>query len=73
MFKVQEADSANIEADSGSSYMVSTRPPASDNYTSGSIANKYRTVYVFKTPLTFTIVEGGVTKYITFKTMMDQE
>jgi len=73
MFKVQEAESANVDANSGNSYKVSTQPPASDNYTAGSIANQYNTVYVFKTPLTFTIVEGGVTKYITFKTIMDQE
>jgi hypothetical protein len=28
---------------------------------------------VFKTPLTFTIIEGGVTQYITFRTAFDQE
>jgi hypothetical protein len=73
MFKVQEADTANVDANSSTSYKVSTLPPVSDNYTAGSTANQYNTVYVFKTPLTFTIQESGVTKYITFKTMMDQE
>jgi hypothetical protein len=73
MFKVQEADPANIDANSSTSYKVSTLPPVSDNYTGGSITNQYNTVYVFKTPLTFTIVESGVTNYITFRTLMDQE
>jgi hypothetical protein len=73
LLKVQEADVNNIDADSNNSYKISTTPPAGDNYTSGSEANKYRTKYVFKTPLTFTIVESGVTKYITFRTILDQE
>jgi hypothetical protein len=73
MFKVQEADTANIDANNNNSYKISTRPPVSDNYTAGSIATQYNTAYVFKTPLTFTIVESGVTNYITFRTLMDQE
>jgi hypothetical protein len=70
---VQEAQFANIDANSGNSYKISTEAPASDTYPTGSIQNAYQTKYVFKTPLTFTIVETGVLTYITFKTMLDQE
>lgn len=73
LLKVQEADVNNVSATSSSSYIISTESPAGDNYTSGTEANKYRTKYVFKTPLTFTIIESGVTKYITFRTILDQE
>ena len=72
LMKVQEADINNISANSGSSYQISTESPAGDNYTSGTVANSYRTKYIFKTPLTFTIVESGVTQYITFRTILDQ-
>jgi hypothetical protein len=73
VLRVQEADYANISADDRS-WEESTSPPVSENYITGSVASKYNTTYVFKTPLTFTIVEnGGVTKYITFRTVFDQE
>jgi len=72
VIRVQEVDYAFINAD-GDSYMISSQPPSGDGYTVGNDANQYRTTYVFKTPLTFTIVESGVVQYITFRTMMDQE
>jgi hypothetical protein len=71
--RVQEASITNISANSGESYKVSTKAPASDTYPNGDANNKYQTKYIFKTPLTFTIVEGGVVQYITFRTMLDQE
>ena len=70
---VQEAQEENINANSGNSYQLSTLPPGSDTYPTGAVANNYQTKYVFKTPLTFTIIESGVTTYITFKTAFDQE
>ena len=70
---VQGAEAANVDSFSDRSWLKSTSAPASDYYPTGSVANKYYTAYVFKTPLTFTIVEGGVTKYITFRTTFDQE
>lgn len=73
LMRVQEAEYANIDANNGNSYKISTNAPASDTYPSGNVANDYQTTYVFKTPLTFTILEGGVIKYITFKTILDQE
>jgi hypothetical protein len=73
LLKVQEADYANIDANSGDPYKISTTPPVSDYYTAGDATNKYQTKYVFKTPLTFTIIEDGVKKYITFRTKFDQE
>jgi hypothetical protein len=73
VIRVQEAQEANINANSGNSYKISSQPPASDTYPTGEVANDYQTKYVFKTPLTFTIIESGVTQYITFKTAIDQE
>jgi hypothetical protein len=73
VIRVQEADMNNITANSGESYMISELPPVSDFYTAGGPPNDYYTTFVFKTPLTFTIVESGVTKYITFRTVLDQE
>jgi hypothetical protein len=73
ILRVQEAADYNVTALSGQSYIVSTKAPVSDFYTAGEVANKYYTTYVFKTPLTFTIIEGGVKQYITFTTHLDQE
>jgi hypothetical protein len=73
VIRVQEAQYSNVDADSGNSYKISTTPPASDTYPTGSVQNAYQAKYIFKTPLTFTIVEGGVTQYITFKSVLDQE
>jgi membrane protease subunit (stomatin/prohibitin family) len=72
VIKVQEAQIANVSAFSDS-YEISTQSPASDTYPTGAISNNYQTKYVFKTPLTFTILESGVLTYITFKTAFDQE
>ena len=70
--RVQEANLANITTDDVS-WRRSTSPPESDNFITGSVATEFGSTYVFKTPLTFTIVEGGVTNYVTFKTVMDRE
>lgn len=71
--RVQEGDSNSISANSGNSWLITDFKPASDNYITGEVLNKYQTTYIFKTPLTFSIVESGVTRYITFRTVMDQE
>jgi hypothetical protein len=73
VMRVQEADMNNITASSAESYIIGELPPASDFYTAGSPTTNYYTTFVFKTPLTFTIIESGVTKYITFRTVLDQE
>ena len=73
LLRVQEAEYVNIDSISGTSYKISTQAPASDTYPTGPAANNYQTTYIFKTPLTFTIVEGGITQYITFRTILDQE
>jgi hypothetical protein len=72
VFRVQEAEYNSINA-SGSSYRISTQPPSGDTYTIGSELDRYRSVYVFKTPMTISIVESGVVQYITFRTLLDQE
>jgi hypothetical protein len=74
--RVQEAEYANISADNDEEeeyWKISTSPPKSENYIAGGVATEYDTTYIFKTPLTFTIVEDSVTKYITFITGLDQE
>jgi hypothetical protein len=70
VIKVQEAQFANV--DTNASYKISTQSPASDTYPTGAISNNYQTKYVFKTPLTFTILESSVLKYITFRTAFDE-
>lgn len=59
--------------DDSSSWRLTTEPPSGDNYTIGTDLNKYRSTWIFKTPLTFTIVESGVTKYITFNSQVSED
>jgi hypothetical protein len=73
LLRVAEGETVNISANSGDSWLISTSKPSDGNYVSGTGTNNYNTTYIFKTPLTFSIVESGVTKYITFRTMLDQE
>jgi hypothetical protein len=73
VMRVQQANNKNITATSGNSYVIGTIPPSSDNYIAGAPINEYLVTYVFKTPLTFTTIEGGVKQYITFNTYLDQE
>lgn len=73
VLRVRETAFRIIDADNDDSYKISTVAPTGDGYTDGGEANNYYTTFVFKTPLTFTIVESGVTKYITFSTYFDQE
>ena len=73
MIRVQQADVEHINANSNDSFKISTSVPSNDSYLTGSSTNNYLSTYIFKTPLTFTIVESGVTTYITFKTVLDQE
>ena len=70
---MREAAIANVKSTSDSVWQIRTSAPSGENYITGSDADNYQTTFIFKTPLTFSIVEGGVTKYITFKTMLDQE
>jgi len=73
MVRVQQTDPEHVSASSSESFNVSTSVPSNDSYLTGSSTNNYLSSYIFKTPLTFTIVESGVTKYITFRTVLDQE
>lgn len=72
VIRIQECDSS-VSSTSGSSFEISTQAPASDNFITGTDVNSYLSTYIFKTPLTVTIIESGVKKYITFRTIMDQE
>jgi len=73
VLRAQEASYDNISSSSGDSWTITTSRPSSEDYITGTDLNKYNTSYIFKTPLTFSIVEDGVTQYVTFKTMFDQE
>lgn len=73
LIRVQEASLGNVSSSSGDSWLISSSAPTGDNYVSGDVANNFHTTYVFKTPLTFSIFEGGEKKYITFRTTMDKE
>jgi len=70
---VQEASNDLVNSISGVSYLISTEAPSGDAYITGNGTDRYRTTYVFKTPLTISIVESGVVQYITFRTILDQE
>lgn len=73
LVRVREAAISNITSTSATVWSIRNSAPSGDNYVTGTDANNYQTTFIFKTPLTFSIVESGVTKYITFKTMLDQE
>jgi hypothetical protein len=73
VIRVQEGNEDDVSAISYEGWKISEKKPASDNYISGSITTNYNTNYIFKTPLTFTIKESGVKKYITFNSCIDQE
>ena len=73
LIRVQEAEVINVNSTDGDVWLISTLAPTGDNYITGSTSNNYSTTYIFKTPLTFSIFEGGVKKYITFRTSLDQE
>jgi hypothetical protein len=72
VIRVQEADLNYIDA-SSDEYLISSQPPSGNAYVTGNTVNRYRTTYVFKTPMTITIVESGVVQYITLRTILDQE
>lgn len=73
VLRVQEASYDHVSADSGDSWKISAARPSGENYIIGNDIDQYQTVYIFKTPLTFSIVESGVVQYITFRTTLDQE
>jgi len=73
LLRVQEASIPNVTSNNGNSVTIRTEAPSGENYITGSSDNSYQTTFIFKTPLTFSIYEGGVKKYITFRTALDQE
>lgn len=73
VLKIQRAARELVNSLSDNNWEISTQRPESDNYITGNALDRFSTTYVFKTPLTFTIKESGVTKYIVFRTMFDQE
>jgi hypothetical protein len=73
VLKVQGAARELVNSISDNNWTLSTQRPESDNYITGNALDGFNTTYVFKTPLTFTIKESGVTKYIVFRTIFDQE
>jgi hypothetical protein len=52
---------------------ISSEPPTSTEYVSGNQANNFMTAWVFKHPLTITILESGIIQYITFSTVFDRD
>ena len=66
MTKIQIHPQSFLETDNG--YKESTVPPSGDSYSWGDDSNNWQTVWIFRSPLTFSIVESGVTKYITLST-----
>jgi hypothetical protein len=73
LLRVQQAALTNLNANNGNSYLISEQAPSGENIITGDSLTSYNVTYIFKTPLVFTIIESGVTKYITFRTALDQE
>jgi hypothetical protein len=72
MTKVQYSDQNILDADD-EAYTESDIPPSGDSYVWGTETDNFKTTWIFKTPLTFTIVVGGVTKYITMYTVLQTD
>lgn len=68
MTKIQS--SGKNELYTSEAYQVSTVAPSGDDFVSGDASNNFRTTWIFKSPLTITIVESGVTKYITLSSFL---
>lgn len=63
MTRVQVGDPSSVIE--GDSFKVSNNLPESDNYICNGA--RYCTTYIFKSPLTISIKENGVRRYVTFK------
>lgn len=48
-----------------STYAITNDPPSSDEYIYGSSADNFRTVYIFKTPITISFKTDGTPQYLT--------
>lgn len=48
-----------------STYAITSTPPSSDEYVFGTESDKFRTVFIFKTPLTISYKEDGTPRYLT--------
>lgn len=46
-------------------YAITSTPPSSDEYVFGTANDNFRTVYIFKTPLTISFKESGTPRYFT--------
>ena len=55
----------------GSAFKISQQPPSGDGYVIGEEENDFRTIWVFKTPMTLLIkIRGGPSEYITLNTTL---
>ena len=73
IIRVQQVNPEHINSTSNNAYTISSIEPSNNDFLDGNSTTNYNSTYVFKTPLTFTIVESGVTQYITFRTIFNQE
>jgi hypothetical protein len=48
-----------------STYAITSAPPGGDEYVFGTASDNFRTVYIFKTPLTISYKENGTSRYLT--------
>ena len=66
MTRVQTGDRTNVAQDD--SFKVHNNLPESDNYICNGA--RYCTTYIFKSPLTISIKENGIRRYVTFKSTL---
>jgi hypothetical protein len=48
-----------------STYAITSTPPSGDEYVFGTASDNFRTVYIFKTPLTISYKDNGTPRYLT--------
>lgn len=69
VLRVQQVDHEHIQ--DSSVYEFTNIPPTGDNYIPSSSYGK--STYIFKTPLTITVVEGGIQRYITLNSVVSED
>jgi hypothetical protein len=69
---VQRVQWVNEDNIGDGSYAISTTAPSGDTYTQFG-NGVYNSTWIFNKPLTITIIESGVTQYITFSSRLDED
>lgn len=72
MTKVQICKESMVDTDD-TPYTNSTEAPSGDNYIFGNTSDQFKTSWIFKSPLTFTYLSGGQTRYVTMYSLLQTD